>query len=200
MPIIRNTPDPIKFNDALALPFNLRIDDIRGAMQDVYDFFYDVNKLLAAKGLQRLDDMIRPAGLSGILSDMLTVRVASHSRSLVQNTHFNGHPDLLVQGVYANDGVQSGTEGVEIKATRKAGGAVDTHGAREQWMCVFVYTVDSTTQPAVDRAPLAFTKVYLGHVVTSDFRNNARGTLGTRTSTLNKHGIAKLRTSWLYRS
>jgi hypothetical protein len=120
--------------------------------------------------------MLRPAIMSGLLSDMLTASLAKHSRSLVQNKYFNGHPDLLVQGVYPNDSVRSGSEGIEIKTTRKAGGAVDTHGARDQWMCVFVYDVDHATQPAVNRQPMAFTEIYLGHVTTDDFRKNPRGT------------------------
>ena len=98
------------------------------AMQDVYDFFYDVNSHLTGKGLQRLDDMLRPAIMSGLLSDMLTASLAKHSRVLTENTYFNGHPDLLVQGVYVDNAVKAGTEGVEVKTTRKAGGAVDTHG------------------------------------------------------------------------
>lgn len=69
------------------------------AMQDVYDFFYDVNSHLARKGLQRLDDMLRPAIMSGLLSDMLTASLAKHSRVLTENLYFNGHPDLIVQGV-----------------------------------------------------------------------------------------------------
>ncbi|HVS71033.1 MAG TPA: hypothetical protein VHQ47_07250 [Phycisphaerae bacterium] len=46
------------------------------AMQDVYDFFYDVNTLLLRKGLERLDDMTRPAIMSGLLSDTLTASLA----------------------------------------------------------------------------------------------------------------------------
>lgn len=194
----RIKPDPTKFNKALELPFNLRLDDFKDAMQDVYDFFHDVNKLLIDKGLQRLDDMVRAAGMSGMISDMLTASVAKHSRSLVQNAYFNGHPDLIVQGVYAKDSVQAGVQGVEIKATRKAGGAVDTHGARDQWLCVFVYTVDNVTEPAVSRTPLTFTEAYLGQVREADFRSNSRGKLGTRTATLDRDGIAKLRNHWLY--
>src|SRR5512137_2289462 len=102
------------------------------AMQDIYDFFFDVNSYLANKGLQRLDDMLRPAIMSGVLSDMLTASLAKHSRVLRENQYFNGHPDLIVQGVYSNNAAKAGTEGVEVKTTRKAGGAVDTHGAREQ--------------------------------------------------------------------
>ena len=143
--------------------------------------------------------MLRPAIMSGLLSDLLTASLAKHSRTLTQNQHFNGHPDLLVKGVYPNDSAKSGIDGVEIKTTRKTGGAVDTHGAREQWMTVFAYAIDDETEPARDRAPLRFTEVYLGHVSTADFRKNARGELGTRTATLHRDGILKLRQSWVYR-
>ena len=76
--------------------------------------------------------------MSGLISDMLTASLAKHSRVLRENRYFNGHPDLIVQGVYPENSVRHGSEGVEIKTTRKPGGAVNTHGAREQWMCVFV--------------------------------------------------------------
>lgn len=197
-PVVRNQADAAGFNRSAVLPFQLRLKDFELAMQDVYDFFYDVNVLLTSRGLQRLDDMLRPAIMSGLLSDMLTASLAKHSRTLVQNRYFNGHPDLLVQGIYPNDTVRSGTEGVEIKTTRKAGGAVDTHGAREQWMCVFVYDIDNDTQPAVNRAPMNFTEVYLGHVTIGDFRRNPRGELGTRTATLDRNGISRLRQNWVY--
>ena len=168
-------------------------------MQDVYDFFFVVNSHLLNKGLQRLDDMLRPAIMSGLLSDMLTASLARHSRVLTENEYFNGHPDLIMQGVYPDNAVKAGSEGVEIKTTRKTGGAVDTHGARDQWMCVFVYTVDTDSEPANNRAPMTFTEVYLGKVTVEDFRKNPRGELGTRTATLHKDGVKKLRDSWIYR-
>ena len=74
------------------------------AMQDVYDFFFDVNSNLLGKGLNRLDDFLRPAIMSGVISDMVTVSLAKHSRVLTENRYFNGHPDLVVQGVYADIG------------------------------------------------------------------------------------------------
>ena len=187
------------FNQNAVLPFSLRIGDFEHAMQDVYDFFADVNDLLSSKGLHRLDDMLRPAAMSGIVSDMITAALAKFSRSLVENRHFNGHPDLILRGRYTDDAVASGTDGIEIKSTRKAGGAVDTHGARAQWMCVFVYEVDNSTEPARDREAMRFTEVYLGEVTENDFRSNARGPLGTRTATLDARGIAKLRGSWVYK-
>ena len=199
MPVIRNALDPSKFNPNAELPYQLRLDDIRAAVQDVYDFFHDVNDGLMKRGLARLDDMTRPAILSGLLSDMLTASLARHSRALVQNAHFNGYPDLVVQGVYPRNAVQAGTEGVEIKTTRKAGGAVDTHGPRAGWQAVFVYEVDNESEPAVARRPLVFTEVYVAQVGVDDFRRNARGELGTRTATLDRRGVAKLRAHWLYR-
>lgn len=197
--IVRNEVRQECFNKAIELSFQLRLKDFELAMQDVYDFFYDVNTALTAKGLQRLDDMLRPAIMSGLLSDMLTASMAKHSRVLTENKYHNGHPDLVVRGVYAGNSIKSGIDGVEIKTTRKAGGAVDTHGARDQWMCVFVYKVDNTGEPAIDRDPMTFTEVYLGKVELADFRKNNRGELGTRTATLHAEGIEKLRAGWVYR-
>ena len=198
--ILRNTIDTTKFNDNATLPYELRREDFQMAMQDVYDFFFDVNSQLTNKGLQRLDDMLRPAIMSGVLSDMLTASLAKHSRVLTENRYFNGHPDLIVQGLYKANAMKAGSEGIEIKTTRKSGGAVDTHGARDQWMCVFVYNVDTESEPALDRHPMTFVEVYLGKVVVADFRKNARGELGTRTATLHKDGIKKLRENWLYKA
>ncbi len=199
MSLIRNEVDSTSFNRNATLPFGLRLKDFEMAMQDVYDFFYDVNIGLIDRGLQRLDDMLRPAIMSGVLSDMLTASLAKHSRSLTVNLYHNGHPDLVVSGVYSDNKVKSGSEGVEIKATRKAGGAVDTHGARDQWMCVFVYDVDNASEPAKDRGPMAVKEIYLGRVTIDDFRKNQRGELGTRTATLHKNGIEKLRKNWVYK-
>src|SRR5574340_816294 len=196
----RNSLDPTKFNRDATLPFELRLDDFKAAAQDVYDFFYDVNGSLVARGLDRLDDMLRPAIMSGVLSDMLTASLAKHARALTVNAYFNGHPDLVVKGVYPGNAVKAGEQGVEIKTTRKAGGAVDTHGARRQWMCVFVYEVDNTSEPARARRPMAFTGSYLGEVGAAAFRRNPRGELGTRTATLHSQGIAKLRRCWVYRA
>ena len=71
MPVKRSKVQIERFNRESMLPFELRINDIQMAMQDVYDFFYDVNSNLSVKGLKRLDDMLRPAAMSGLLSDIL---------------------------------------------------------------------------------------------------------------------------------
>jgi hypothetical protein len=196
--IQRSTVDRSRFNPNAVLPYNLRLTDFELAVQDVYDFFYDVNNLLVSRNLERFDDMLRPAIMSGLLSDMLTASLAKHSRALIQNAYFNGHPDLVVKGKYPNNSAKAGDEGVEIKTTRNKGGSVDMHGARNQWMCVFVYEVDERTEPAIERKPMEFCEVYLAQVTEADFRRNERGPLGTRTASLDRKGIAKLRSNWVY--
>ena len=115
MSFIRNEVNTKCFNRSDKLPFGLRLKDFEMAMQDVYDFFYDVNLGLIERGLQRLDDMLRPAIMSGVLSDMLTASLAKHSRSLTVNLYHNGHPDLVVNGVYPDNKAKAGMEGVEMK-------------------------------------------------------------------------------------
>ena len=117
MPLKKQILDLTAFNPSATLPYSLRLKDFEIAMQDVYDLFYDMNAMLLGKGLHRMDDMLRPAAMSGMISDMLTASMAKHTRVLVENEHFNGHPDLVVQGRYPNNSVAAGTDGVEIKST-----------------------------------------------------------------------------------
>ena len=165
-PIGRSQVESAGFNRELALSYELRVKDFDLAMQDLYDFFFDVNSNLLGRGLKRLDDLLRPAAMSGFILE---------------------------------NSVAAGKEGLEIKTTRKKGGAVDFHGARDQWLCVFMYKTDQTAEPARARRPMVFTEVYLGYVTVEDFRRNERGELGTRTATLDREGIRKFRRSGLYR-
>ena len=103
MSLVQNEVNTKCFNRNAKLPFGLRLKDFEMAMQDVYDFFYDVNLGLIERVLQRLDDMLRPAIMSGVLSDMLTASLAKHSRSLTVNLYHNGHPDLVVNGLYPDN-------------------------------------------------------------------------------------------------
>jgi hypothetical protein len=43
MPIVRNHVRSDSFKNA-TLPFELRLKDFEMAMQDIYDFFYDINQ------------------------------------------------------------------------------------------------------------------------------------------------------------
>ncbi len=195
----RAQPDSAKFNRAVVLPYQLRLADFELAMQDVYDLLFDINTALLGRDLLRLEETVRAAVFSGIVSDAVAASVARHSRALTLNRFHNGHPDLIPEGRYANDSVKAGTEGVEIKATR-GGGAVDAHGARSAWLCVFRYKVDAITQPVVNRAPTRIVEVLIAQLdAENDFRRNPRGELGTRTASPNRQGVTKLRANWIYR-
>ena len=116
------------------------------AMQDVYDFFYDVNKLLLGKGLERLDDMIRPAIMSGLLSDMLTASLARHSRTPSSKKRLlQWSSGSTREGrVYPKNAAKARhREDVEIKNAPKKVVPSTPMAHREQWMCVFVYDVDN---------------------------------------------------------
>ncbi|MBI3977590.1 MAG: hypothetical protein HY331_05320 [Chloroflexi bacterium] len=196
--IQRAKPDRSKLNQAAILPYQLRPIDFEMAMQDVYDLLFDINTALVSRDLPRLEETVRPAIFSGIMSDALAASLARHSRVLTINRFHNGHPDLIPAGRYPNDAVQAGDEGVEVKAT-KGRGAVDTHGAREAWLCVFRYEVDSTTQPVMNRAPTRLVEILLARLTRDDYRRNPRGELGTRTASPNEQGMRKLRANWVYR-
>lgn len=170
------------------------------AMQDAYDLLFDINTGLTAKSLDRLDEVLRPAVMSGFLSDVVTSSLGKHARALTVNCYHNGHPDLILQNQFVGDSVKSGGKsGVEIKTTQKKGGSVDTHGARPQWFCVFVYKIDKKTQPPANRAAMEFTEIYLADIDVTDFRVNGRSALGTRTASLDRAGLAKMRTYWVYK-
>jgi hypothetical protein len=85
-----------------------------------------------------------------------------------------------------------GKSAINLSKVGRHGGAVDTHGARDQRMCVFVCDIDRETEPAQDRRPMRFTEIYFGKVAIADFRKNPRSELGTRTATLDKRdsGVA----------
>lgn len=186
------------FNEHAVYPYALRPDVFSVAMEDIYAMLGAVNESLTERGLLRLEESVRGAIFSGLLSDMLTEAVAKHSQGLCKNQFSNGHPDLLPAGRYVNDEAQSAPEGVEVKVTKKAGGGVDMHGARPAWLCVFRYVVDYVTQPVIARQPTRFTDVWLYQTTLDDFRHNPRGPLGTRTASLDREGLARMRARWIY--
>lgn len=190
--------DPDGFADGLDtwLPYGLQKRDFQNAMDALYDFFLVVNGALAARGLPWFEESIRAAAVSNVVSDLVHAAVAKYSNGLVRNQHHNGHPDLIPRGMYDNDDVLSGDEGIEVKSTR--GRVADTHGARHGWVCQFNYIVDS--EPVIARRqPTFVSHIYLARVSEELFRRNLRKTeVGTNTSTLDKSGLAVLRAGVVY--
>ncbi|MGH9135486.1 MAG: hypothetical protein ACRD0G_00380 [Acidimicrobiales bacterium] len=61
MPIQRQRVRTDGFTPTPTLPYELRLIDFESAMQDVYDFFFDVNSFLIGNGLPRLEETLRAA-------------------------------------------------------------------------------------------------------------------------------------------
>lgn len=64
MRVPKNVVGETKLDKSTKLPDELRLQDSQMAMQNVYDFFNGVNTHLIGKGLERFDDMLRPAIMS----------------------------------------------------------------------------------------------------------------------------------------
>lgn len=187
------------FNAKATLPYSLRLADFEMAMDDVYVMLWNVNEALTSRGLLRIEESVRGAVFSGLLSDVISAALAKHSLGLVRNQYpANPHPDLLPVGRYTDGSAQSAHDGVEVKVTKKPGGGVDMHGDRPAWYAIFRYAVDYETQPVITRAPTRFTNVWLAKLTAADFRKNPRGPLGTRTASPDRGGLAKLRAAWVY--
>ena len=156
------------FNTALELPYALRPEIFAVAMEDIYELLHNLNTGLVSRGLLPFENSVRGAVYSGMLSDLLTEALASHAAGLVKNKANNGHPDLLPAGRYAGDADPAAEEGVEVKVTKKPGGAVDMHSDRPAFYCVFRYEADYETEPVVDREPTRFTDVWLTRLDAAD--------------------------------
>lgn len=187
------------FNPDFDYPYHLSPNDFRLTMIDIYDFIYDLNEKSVERGWGRFEDWLQNQALSNVLSNMLNTTLGKYTRSLVVNTLPNGHPDLILRGVYPNNRAVSADEGVEVKATKNIRASVDMHSDWEQDLCTFVYVVDRRFGvPFSELEPLRFVGVFLGHVKPEDYRLNARGARGTKTAALNADGIAKYRQHWIY--
>jgi hypothetical protein len=194
----RATVNSDGFDEARDLPYALKPQAFAIAMDDVYEMLASVNEALINRGLLPLENSVRGAIYTGLLSDLMAEAIANHASGLVKNSAANGHPDLLPAGRYPGDKAPSAEDGLEIKVTKKPGGAVDMHGARPAWYCVLRYEADYETEPIVDRAPTRFTHIWIAHLDADDFRMNPRGELGTRTATPHREGVQKLRAGLLY--
>lgn len=156
----------------------------------MYDFFELVNTALSAKGFEWIENLVQPAAISTMTSDMATEALARFSQLLVVNGYHNGHPDLIPKGEYPGDAIAAGDHGIEVKSAKNKR-VTDCHSPRNGWYCQFVYVVDDNPIRA-ERQPTRVKAVHLANVREEMFRLNDRGRRGTRTATLNREGVKYL--------
>lgn len=194
--------DPRGFNSQSRLPYGLTVKHVRAAMQDFLDFLSLVNGTLFEESLPRLESVLMPANFSSFVGEFMTFRIPDHCPTLAKNAHHNGHPDLVPKGVYADDSVLRGKEGIEIKSSRYLRGW-QGHNPEDCFLLVFVF--DSNRPADSDKGvlprPFSFVKVVGSRVAKGDwqFTGRSRTSRRTITATIRSSGLQKMEANWLYR-
>lgn len=189
---------PEGFRDA-ELPFGLRVDEVRDALEQVYEFLHDLNTFMVSKGYGRLEEMILGNSLSGFISEMVVKNLGAASKSLARNTKVGGHPDLIPRGRYPDDSVLRADDGIEVKTSVQSGGW-QGHNPERSWILVVQYSVDVITQPIEERRPIEVLKVMCGLLEESDWSFSGRSGASRRTPTASilQSGTLKLHRNYIY--
>jgi len=188
------------FRPDAVLPYGLVVAEVKAAINTTYDFLCDVNTFLVERGYGRLEDLLLGNSFAGVLSEVLVKNLADHSATLVRNIRIGGHPDLIPVGLYPDDTVLRGAEGIEVKASKQSGGW-QGHNPEAGWLMVFRYMVDTKTEPVEARAPMQFVEVLAARLEEADWSFSGRSGASRRTITasINRDGMAKLRANPVYR-
>jgi hypothetical protein len=126
------------FNPDATLPFGCTVNHIEQAMAEFAEFLSVVKTELHAKGMVPLESLLMPANFSSVVSESMNTSLPRYCPTLASNIYYDGHPDLIPTGKYANNAVQYATEGVEVKASRYLSGW-QGHNLEEGWLLVFVF-------------------------------------------------------------
>ena len=188
---------------SVAMPYGMHGAGLIAAMNDVYAYLHAVNVASVEHGYGRLEELMQPAGFSGLLSQSFMSAVAaafsSESPGLTLNQYPNGRPDLVPRAYYDGDAVKNGDEGVELKTSRSTSGW-QGHNPEGGWLMVFQIAVDATTEPIYDRGPTRVDRVLIAMLEESDWNFSGRGAGSRRTPTasINQAGREKLERGAVY--
>lgn len=178
------------------LPYHLRPEDIMRLVEDLHLLLHELNVQLHERGYERLEELLDPAGFSGLLSRAIVDGIHRQSRALDRNEYHNGYPDLVPHGVYPGNSVQHGTKGgLEVKASRYPSGW-QTHGPRAGWFCIVQFVLDADQTIAIQqRAPTQIVAVMIAELAMEDWSwaPAAPGRIRSGTASVKPSGAAKLR-------
>lgn len=190
-------------NEKISMPYGMNAKGVLLAIDDVYSYLFALNHESIQHGYPRLEDLMQPAGFSGLLSNIVVRAMASAfstaSPGLAVNTHLNGRPDLVPRAKYPDDYILRGDEGVEVKTSRSTGGW-QGHNAESGWILIFQVDIDITTMPLYDRRPTEVVRVMIANLELSDWTFSGRSETSRRTPTasINPSGKAKLLAGAVY--
>jgi hypothetical protein len=187
------------FNPRAELPYGLTVLEIRRAMEEVYNTLHLLNSVIWERSARRFEDIVLGNTLSGMISEFLVKAVSDASSTLVRNEKVGGHPDLLAMEYYTTKSVQHGHEGIEVKSSKQRGGW-QAHNPEKSWVIIFRYVLDKDTSPVEEREPTRFVQVLIANLEEKDWNLAERkpDSKRTRTVSINKHGMHKLRSNPIY--
>lgn len=177
------------------LPFGLQPLVFHRMVEDVHNVIHRLNTALHETHHPPLEDLLDPAGFSGMISRTVASRLAAASLDvLVVNTFHNGYPDLVQKGAYAKNSVQHGS-GLEVKASRSDGNW-QAHGPRAGWFVWVQFAIDEREDVATfDREPTHVEAVMVADLEADDWswQPAAEGSIRSGTASVKPTGRAKLR-------
>jgi hypothetical protein len=187
------------FNSRVILPYGLKTQEIRFAVEEVYQIVNDINSVLYTRSGRRLEDLVLGNSLSGIVSELLVKALSDKSPVLVRNSKVGGHPDLLPVGHYDSTEILHGNEGIEVKSSIQKGGW-QGHNPEDAWVLVFRYAVDTQTPHIENREPIRFIQVLMARLTQDDWSFSGRRGRSRRTPTasITHSGMHKLRSNPVY--
>lgn len=195
--------DPAGFNKAVRLPYGLKTDDIKAAMEEFIDFLTFINTQLATRQMPRLETFLMSANFSSMVGEFMSASIPKYSSSIFKNQYHNGHPDLVPKGMFPGNSVLHATEGIEIKASRYLRGW-QGHNPEDVWLMVFVFASNTAADAGngVPDKPFEFLGVYGAQLAKSDWTFSGRSATSRRTITasINRSGFTKMTSNWIYRA
>lgn len=176
------------------MPYGLTEDDIKTAVLQVERYFVKINDIVAAEGLPLLHQILAPNVVSGLVSELMVYNIGTRCQGLVKNCNAGGFPDLLPITEYANNSVQRGLSGIEVKASKNS--TWHGHNSEEGWFLAIKYLL------LPDTNTVKIDKVHLANLSNDDWtfcprKENSRR---TPTASINKNGLKKLRSFIVYKN
>jgi hypothetical protein len=174
------------------------------AINDVYAYLHALNTASIEHGYNRLDDLMQPAGFSGLLSNVfvrsLAKSFATGTPGLAINQLGGGRPDLVPRARYSGDAVLRGDHGVEVKVSRYESGW-QGHNPETGWILIVQVAIDTATEPVYEREPTTVNRVLMANLEEADWTFSGRSETSRRTPTasINPRGYAKLNEGEIYR-
>lgn len=198
------TPRPLHpsgFNPAANLPYGLKVEHVRSAMQNFLDFIGFVNVQLNRKKLERLESFLMPANFSSIVGEFMSANIPKFCPTVAKNTYHNGHPDIVPKGKYPNNAAQHEPHGIEVKGSRYVK-AWQGHNPEDVFLLVFCFDSNRPVDAARNIAPrpFGFALVLGAQLTKADWKYSGRSATSRRTITasVRPSGLAKMKANWIY--